>query len=372
MADGWDVLQGAIDGRVVLPGSPDYDSARKPEMVRFQDVRPVAVVLCGSPAEVSRTIAHPRRHRLEVAIRSGGHSVAGRSSTEGLVLDVTSMDVVSVQDDTMTVGAGVRLGHLYDVLHGHGRTLPAGGSHSVGIAGLTLGGGIGILGRKYGLSCDHLLGAQVVMADGQVLECDQHENDDLFWALRGAGSGNFGVVTSLVFSTVPAPAATVFHLVWRLDHANQVIEAWQEWRRPRLTGWTRAAAERHGRWRVATGGRLVRCGGGRRCGPRTAARRDRGAGGCGADLSLSPTRALPGGDAVPRRPRSGGRVRRGAFSASAAGCAPSLHQVGVLQAIASPRHDRGVGGEPCPRSGPGPVARGGVPALGRRVQPRGR
>jgi FAD/FMN-containing dehydrogenase len=228
-ADEWDVLQAAIDGRVVLPGSPGYESARKPEMVHFQDVRPVAVVLCESPADVSRTIAHARRHRLEMAIRSGGHSVAGRSSTEGLVLDVTPMDAESVRDDVISVGAGVRLGHLYDVLHGHGRTIPAGGSHSVGIAGLTLGGGIGILGRKYGLTCDHLLRAQVVMVDGQVLECDQHENDDLFWALRGAGSGNFGVVTSLVFSTVPAPAATVFHLVWPLDRANQLIQAWQEW-----------------------------------------------------------------------------------------------------------------------------------------------
>ena len=139
------------------------------------------------------------------------------------------MDAVSVQEDVVTVGAGVRLGHLYDVLHTHGRTIPAGGSHSVGIAGLTLGGGIGILGRKYGLTCDHLLGAQIVTADGQVLECDQHENDDLLWALRGAGSGNFGVVTSLVCSTVPAPAATVFHLVWPLERANQLIEAWQEW-----------------------------------------------------------------------------------------------------------------------------------------------
>lgn len=228
-ADGWAALQGAIDGRVVLPGSADYESARKPQMVQFHDMRPVAVVLCESPADVSRTIAYARRHRLEMAIRSGGHSVAGRSSTDGLVLDVTPMDAVSVQNELTTVGAGVRLGHLYDVLDGHGRTLPAGGSHSVGIAGLTLGGGIGILGRRFGLTCDHLLRVQIVMADGQVLECDQHENDDLFWALRGAGSGNFGVVTSLMFGTIPAPAATVFHLVWPLDRADQVIQAWQQW-----------------------------------------------------------------------------------------------------------------------------------------------
>jgi FAD/FMN-containing dehydrogenase len=225
----WGVLQRAIDGRVVLPGAFDYGSAAKPEMVRFQGVRPEAVVLCESPADVSATIAHARRHGLHVAIRSGGHSVAGRSSTEGVVLDVAPMDGVSVDQGVTTVGAGVRLGALYDALQPHGLTIPAGSSHSVGIAGLTLGGGLGVLGRKHGLACDHLLGAQVVLADGQIVECNERENHGLFWGLRGAGSGNFGVVTSFDFSTVAAPPTTVFHLVWPLVHANDLIEVWQEW-----------------------------------------------------------------------------------------------------------------------------------------------
>lgn len=226
---GWEALQQAIQGRVVLPDSSDYEAVRTPEMLRFRDVLPAAIVLCASPADVAATIAHARRHGLEMAIRSGGHSVAGHSSTTGVVLDVTPMDGVSVRDGVATVGAGVRLGRVYDALHVHGRTIPAGGSHSVGAAGLTLGGGIGILGRTYGLTCDHLLRAQVVLADGQVLECDEHENDDVFWALRGAGCGTFGVVTSLAFGTVPAPPTTVFHLVWPFDRADAVIEAWQDW-----------------------------------------------------------------------------------------------------------------------------------------------
>jgi FAD/FMN-containing dehydrogenase len=223
----WDSLQEAVAGDVVPSHAPDYDSVRRPAMARFEHVRPKAVVLCRTPADVSATIAFARRNDLRLAIRSGGHSVAGRSSTEGILVDVTPMSTVSVEDGVATVGAGVRLGDLYDTLQEHGLTIPAGCGPSVGIAGLTLGGGIGILGRKYGLTCDHLLRAQLVLADGRVVECDENRHGDLFWALRGAGGGNFGVVTSLVFRTVPAPTATVFHLVWPLDHAPALVEAWQ-------------------------------------------------------------------------------------------------------------------------------------------------
>jgi FAD/FMN-containing dehydrogenase len=99
----------------------------------------------------------------------------------------------------------------------------------VGIAGLTLGGGLGILGRKYGVTSDHLLGAQVVLADGRIVDCDEVHDGELFWALRGAGAGNFGVVTSLVFRTVPALSATNFHLTWAFSHAASVVGAWQRW-----------------------------------------------------------------------------------------------------------------------------------------------
>lgn len=225
----WKLLQAAIDGRVVLPDSADYGEARKPAMVRFQNVLPEAVVSCTSAGDVSATITFARRHRLQTAIRSGGHSVAGHSSTDGVIIDVAPMDAVTVEDGVATVGAGVRLGGLYDALQPYGLTIPAGSSHSVGIAGLTLGGGLGILGRKHGLTCDHLLRAQVVLADGQIVECDEHEHEDLLWALRGAGCGNFGVVTSLVFRTVPVPPTTIFHLVWPLTRASELIQAWQGW-----------------------------------------------------------------------------------------------------------------------------------------------
>ena len=110
-----------------------------------------------------------------------------------------------------------------------GVTVPAGCGPSVGIAGLTLGGGIGVLGRKYGLTCDRLRRAQVVLADGSVVQCDEDHDPDLFWALRGAGGGNFGVVTSFVFETVTAPETTAFHLRWPFDQAVTLIETWQAW-----------------------------------------------------------------------------------------------------------------------------------------------
>jgi len=228
-APDWDALQRAVSGEVVLPGSPGYDSARKPAIVNFHDVRPRAVVLCGTPQDVSETISFARRSGLRTATRSGGHCFAGRSSTEGIVIDVSPMRSVSVSEGMATVGAGARLGEVYDALDEHGLTIPGGCGPSVGISGLTLGGGLGILGRKHGLTSDHLLGAQVVLANGGIVECDEQHEPDLFWALRGAGGGNFGVVTSLVFETLPAQSATAFHLVWPHAHAAAVIDAWQTW-----------------------------------------------------------------------------------------------------------------------------------------------
>jgi FAD/FMN-containing dehydrogenase len=229
MTADWGALQGAIEGDVVLPGSSDYESVRKPVMARFEQVRPAAVVRCATPADVAATLAVAGRLGMPLVVRSGGHSVAGRSSTDGVVLDVSPMGSVELAGGVATVGAGVRLGDLYDALATHGLTIPAGCGPSVGIAGLTLGGGLGILGRKHGLTCDHLLGAQVVLADGRVIDCDQDHDGELFWALRGAGGGHFGVVTSLVFGTLAAPATTVFHMTWPPAAAAALVQAWQGW-----------------------------------------------------------------------------------------------------------------------------------------------
>jgi FAD/FMN-containing dehydrogenase len=228
-APDWATLQGAIAGEVALPGSPAYDRVPRPFNARFHEVQPQAVVLCTGPHDVAETISFVARHGLATAARSGGHCFAGQSSTRGVVIDVTPMSSVTVSGGVATVGAGARLGAVYDALQEHDLAIPAGTCPSVGIAGLALGGGLGILGRTYGVTSDRLIGAQIVLADGRVVDCDENHDDDLFWALRGAGAGNFGVVTSFDFSPVPAPEVTNFHATWPHSQAVAVIEAWQEW-----------------------------------------------------------------------------------------------------------------------------------------------
>ncbi len=223
-------LRKALTGDVIEPGAPGYETVRKPAMAQFWHVRPQVVIRCASVDDVVRTLGFARESGVHVVPRGGGHCFAGRSSTDGIVLDLTPLRSISVSPTGMaTVGAGARLADVYDALHEHGLTLPAGCGPSVGITGLTLGGGLGILGRKYGLTCDRLLGAQVVLTDGRIVDCDADHEPDLFWALRGAGGGQFGVVTSLAFDTVPEPDTTRFELTWPAADAPAVIAAWQAW-----------------------------------------------------------------------------------------------------------------------------------------------
>jgi FAD/FMN-containing dehydrogenase len=226
---GWETLQAAIGGQVALPGSPAYERWHRPFNLRFEHVRPRALVRCSSPDDVSETISFIRQHGLEHGTRSGGHCFGGRSSTSGVVIDLTPMNSVSASAGEAIVGAGARLGDVYEALQEQDVTIPAGTCPPVGIAGLTLGGGLGILGRTYGVTSDLLVRAQIVLADGRIIDCDENHDGDLFWALRGAGTGSYGVVTSLAFRTVPAPEATNFHLAWPAAQAPAVIDAWQHW-----------------------------------------------------------------------------------------------------------------------------------------------
>lgn len=223
-------MQAALDGELITPDSPAYDAARRPAQARFHDVRPIAVVRCASTRDVTHTLAFARHSGTHVVPRGGGHCFAGRSSTAGLVLDLSHLDAVTVRPDGRArIGAGARLAQVYDGLHRAGRAVPAGCGPTVGIAGLTLGGGLGLMGRLHGLTCDALLSAQVVLADGRVVDCDLDREPELFWALRGAGGGQFGVVTSLVFATVAEPRATRFELRWPEAAVVDVVTGWQVW-----------------------------------------------------------------------------------------------------------------------------------------------
>ncbi|TCO44555.1 FAD/FMN-containing dehydrogenase [Kribbella antiqua] len=215
--------------RYLRPDSPEYEAVRRPAMPQYGEVRPAVIAQCETPADVAEVLAEARKEGLPVVPRSGGHCFAGRSSTTGVVLDVSPMSSVEVSDDVAVVGAGTRLSRLYDALDAVGVTIPAGCGPTVGIAGLTLGGGIGVLGRSHGLTCDSLLAAEVVLADGRIVTCSAEQDSDLFWALRGAGGGQFGVVTRLWFSTLPTPVATRFHLTWSRADAVGVIDSWQHW-----------------------------------------------------------------------------------------------------------------------------------------------
>jgi FAD/FMN-containing dehydrogenase len=225
----WAGLARSIDGAVVLPESRDYDRVRLPFIARFDDLRPLAVVRCHSPGDIAETIRFGRRHGIHVVPRSGGHSFAGYSSTTGILLDVTELNHVVVADGLAVVGAGARLGAVAAGLGAHGLVIPTGSCPTVGIAGTMLGGGHGILGRMYGLACDHLESALVVLADGTSVECDEGHEPELFWALRGAGGGNFGVVAEFRFRPRPATPMTSFYLTWDYQHAAAVTDAWQRW-----------------------------------------------------------------------------------------------------------------------------------------------
>lgn len=220
----------SLDGELFSADSPGYEAIRRPVNAAYRDVRPRLVVLCRSVADVVGAVTYATATGDRIAPRGGGHCFAGRSSTDGIVLDLSGLDGIFVADDRVaTIGAGARLGQVYAALHAYGWTLPAGCGPTVGITGLTLGGGIGLLGRKHGLTCDRLVGAQVVLPDGSVVGCDRDHEPDLFWGLRGAGGGQFGVVTSLRFDTVPEPVTTRIEVRWPDIALEDLVAAWQAW-----------------------------------------------------------------------------------------------------------------------------------------------
>jgi FAD binding domain/Berberine and berberine like len=220
----------SLDGELFSADSPGYEAIRRPVNAAYREVRPRLVVACRSVSDVVAMMRYATAAGDRVAPRGGGHCFAGRSSTDGIVLDLSGLDAIRMADDRVAaIGAGARLEQVYGALHARGWTLPAGCGPTVGITGLTLGGGIGLLGRKHGLTCDHLVGAQVVLSSGNVVDCDHDREPDLFWGLRGAGGGQFGVVTSLRFDTIPEPVTTRIEAHWPDIALEELVAAWQAW-----------------------------------------------------------------------------------------------------------------------------------------------
>jgi FAD/FMN-containing dehydrogenase len=225
----WGELAKKLSGRLVLPSDPDYLVSAQLYNERFDHLRPAAVAFCQSSIDVQHAVEFARRHEVPMSVRSGGHSYGGYSSGPGLVIDVSPMALVTVGPTTARVGAGTRLIDMYARLASLGRTVPGGSCPTVGIAGLALGGGIGVLGRQLGLTCDSLESLEMVSADSRLISADASDNPDLYWASRGGGGGNFGVVTSFEFNHHPLPELAVFTLEWPWAAAGDVLGTWQSW-----------------------------------------------------------------------------------------------------------------------------------------------
>lgn len=195
-----------LGGQALLPGDAGYDSARRIWNASI-DKHPGLIARCSDAADVVRAVKFSRANNLLVAVKSGGHNVAGRAlCDDGIVIDLSAMNRVSVDPELriVRVQAGALLGDVDRETHPHGLAVPTGVVSKTGIAGLTLGGGVGWLARKYGLTCDNVLSCEVVTAEGEILTADAGTNADLFWGLRGGG-GNFGIVTSFLYRAHPVP-----------------------------------------------------------------------------------------------------------------------------------------------------------------------
>ncbi len=226
----WTALARDLDGTLVRPGEASWAAARQLYNTRFDNLKPTAVAYVAHADDIRTVLAYARAHRIKAAIRNGGHSYGGWSSGDGrLIVDVSKLNRVRASGTSAVVGAGSKLIDVYRALAAKGVTIPAGSCPTVGVSGLVLGGGHGVVSRAYGLTCDSLTRATIITADGKQLTADATTNKDLFWALRGAGNGNFGIVTELEFRTHPAPQAVTGYLTWPWSKAAAVVKAWQEW-----------------------------------------------------------------------------------------------------------------------------------------------
>jgi hypothetical protein len=219
-----------IKGRVFRPGSPGFRANSELFNRRYSDRRPAAVVSVAGVEDVRVAIRWARDHGVDIVPRSGGHSFAGFSVNDGLVIDMSRMGLAWAEESTglVTVGGGTRVGQVYDAVRPYEFAFPTGTSPLVGVAGLALGGGGAFSSRKVGLTLDAMVETTVVTADGSVLTCSAAENADLFWACRGGGGGNFGVHTSFVFQAQPVSDVTTFELTWPWADAVPALSAVQQ------------------------------------------------------------------------------------------------------------------------------------------------
>jgi FAD/FMN-containing dehydrogenase len=224
-----DEFKSKLRGELVRKGDEQYDEARKVYNGMI-DKKPGLIARCVDAADVINAVNIAHDNEMLVAIRGGGHNVGGLGiCDDGLAIDLSLMKYTRVDpsSSTVRVGAGCTWGDVDHATYPFGLAIPAGTISTTGVAGLTLGGGLGHLTRKYGLTIDNLLAADMVLADGSFVTVSDEENQDLYWAIRGGG-GNFGVVTSFLFRSHPVSTVHAGLMLWELDQATEVVQWYRE------------------------------------------------------------------------------------------------------------------------------------------------
>ena len=223
-----DLVIPAADGKVVRPSDAEFNTLL-PFNLRTT-VRPAVIAQCRTPQGVALALQWARQHGFALCGHGGGHSYEGFSSCSGIMIDVRKMDavVIDTANKTARVGAGSLLGDIAEKLFVKKLALPAGTCKPVGIAGLALGGGHGLSSRKFGLTTDNLLSAQIVVASGTILTASPTMNPELYWALRGGGGGNFGIVTEFTFKVHPVNRVIAFRIVWPNNYPTSALREWQK------------------------------------------------------------------------------------------------------------------------------------------------
>jgi FAD/FMN-containing dehydrogenase len=224
-------LAHAVRGPVLTPASgAAYTAAARVFDSLYDGIRPLAVVQPLDAADVAAAVDWSRTRGVHIVPKSGGHSYGGYSTIgNGVVVDLSKLTAIAVSPGHATIGPGARLGDIYDTLGAHGVAIPAGTCPSVGIGGHALGGGFGLASRAWGLASDNLVSVQIVTADGRVLVADRSRQADLFWACRGGGGGNFGIVTRLTFRTHPVSQGAYFVATWPWSQAAEVVGSFLAW-----------------------------------------------------------------------------------------------------------------------------------------------
>jgi hypothetical protein len=231
----WSALDNAIEGRVVPPSSAEYAAAKSLFNARFDTSTPAAVVVVKSINDVQKAVEFAAENGIRIAARSGGHSYIGASAANSaMVIDLRQLPAgitYHAGRELATVSAAAQLDSVQAALAVHGRSIPAGSCPTVGVAGLTLGGGLGADARRSGLTCDALVSASVVLPTGEAITAAPNDHADLLWALQGGGGGNLGVVTSCTFRTSAVTDRDVITLVFPGGTTAQAIRGWHEWLR---------------------------------------------------------------------------------------------------------------------------------------------